>query len=356
MKSILVIRRDNIGDLVCTTPLIHALRTRFPDARIDALVTSYNLPVVSRNPDLDEVFAYTKTHHRVRGSESALGVLWKRARLMYRLRRRHYDCVVLANCGCMPRPVRLARLIQPKHVVGFTEAGKPWARHIDMGIPVERRPEHEVEELFRLLTPLGITDSAGPLVVNADAEATTAAARTLRQQRWSRARPTLAVHISARLPSQRWPAQRFIDTLRTLGGAGDLQFMLFWSPGDENNPMHPGDDGKANEIIAALGADFPMLPWPSNSLDELMAGLSVCDGMLCSDGGAMHLGASLGLPIAALFGKSDATRWHPWGVAHEILQPTSLEVADVTAPEALAALARLRPAIDARARTRGVLK
>jgi len=356
MKSILVIRRDNIGDLVCTTPLIHALRTRFPDARIDALVTSYNLPVVSRNPDLDEVFAYTKTHHRVRGSESALGVLWKRARLMYRLRRRRYDCVVLANCGCMPRPVRLARLIQPQHVVGFTETGKPWARHIDMGVPVDRRPEHEVEELFRLLAPLGIVGTPGPLVVNADSEAIAAAARSLRQQRWSRARPTLAVHISARLPSQRWPAQRFIETLKALGEAGDLQFMLFWSPGDENNPMHPGDDGKANEIITALGGEFPLLPWPSNSLDELMAGLSVCDGMLCSDGGAMHLGASLGLPIAALFGKSDATRWHPWGVAHEILQPASLEVADVSAPEALVALARLRPAIDTRARTRGVLK
>ena len=30
--KILVIRRDNIGDLVCTTPLISALRRRFPEA------------------------------------------------------------------------------------------------------------------------------------------------------------------------------------------------------------------------------------------------------------------------------------------------------------------------------------
>ena len=27
---ILIVRRDNIGDLVCTTPLIDALRARFP--------------------------------------------------------------------------------------------------------------------------------------------------------------------------------------------------------------------------------------------------------------------------------------------------------------------------------------
>ena len=58
MKRILVVRRDNIGDLVCTTPLIRALRQRYPDARIDALVNSYNLPVVAHNPDLDNAYAY----------------------------------------------------------------------------------------------------------------------------------------------------------------------------------------------------------------------------------------------------------------------------------------------------------
>ena len=39
-KSILIIRHNNIGDLVSTTPLIWALRERFPAARIDALVNS----------------------------------------------------------------------------------------------------------------------------------------------------------------------------------------------------------------------------------------------------------------------------------------------------------------------------
>ena len=36
--SFLVVRRDNIGDLVCTTPLIAALRAHYPDAWIAALV------------------------------------------------------------------------------------------------------------------------------------------------------------------------------------------------------------------------------------------------------------------------------------------------------------------------------
>jgi len=351
MKSILVIRRDAIGDLVCTTPLIAALRQKYPQARIDALVTSYNLPVLAGNPHLDNVFAYTKTHHRDRERETPLGVLWRRAKLMFQLRRQRYDLVVLANCGCMPRPVRLARQIRPRHVLGFTEAGKPHARYIDMGVPIEKHPEHEVEELFRLLRPLGIDGAPGPLVVSAPPASYAKARAELAAQPWSGKRPTLAVHISARLPSQRWLAERFegaVKALRAVAAADDVQFMLFWSPGDEKNPMHPGDDAKAQAIIGALGPDFPLLPWPSSTLDHLMGGLAACDGMLCSDGGAMHLGASLGLPVVALFGKSDATRWHPWGVPHEILQPESREVVDVSVDQVVAAVDRLYPAIEAR--------
>ena len=40
MKKILIIRRDNIGDLVCTTPAIAELRQKNPDAEIGAWVIS----------------------------------------------------------------------------------------------------------------------------------------------------------------------------------------------------------------------------------------------------------------------------------------------------------------------------
>ena len=64
MDSFLVIRRDNIGDLVCTLPLIVALRKRHPKARIEALVNSYNRDVLQGHPALDAVHAYTKGKHR----------------------------------------------------------------------------------------------------------------------------------------------------------------------------------------------------------------------------------------------------------------------------------------------------
>ena len=117
--------------------------------------------------------------------------------------------------------------------------------------------------------------------------------------------------------------------------------MLFWSPGDEHNPLHPGDDGKAAAILAAC-ADLPVLPYATEQLEELIGGLSLCQAMICSDGGAMHIGAALGLPLISLFGNSDPVTWHPWGVPHRVLQAPSRDVNDISVEQVAAAFVALR--------------
>src|SRR6266850_3184520 len=84
---ILVIRRDNIGDLACTTPLIATLRERLPNAHIVALVNTYNEAVLAGNPAVNVVYAYEKGKHR--GEErSILSVYVDRLRLIMSLRDR----------------------------------------------------------------------------------------------------------------------------------------------------------------------------------------------------------------------------------------------------------------------------
>ncbi len=74
-KKILIIRRDNIGDLVCTTPAIAALRKHYPDAEIGALVNSYNSEVLRGNPDVNRVFVYHKLKHAGQSFVAHLNVL-----------------------------------------------------------------------------------------------------------------------------------------------------------------------------------------------------------------------------------------------------------------------------------------
>jgi len=344
---ILVIRRDNIGDLVCTTPVFRALRIKFPQAHICALVNSYNLPVLENNTDINLAFAYTKAKHRPPG-KSLIGVYIDRLRLMYQLRRMRFDYVILAGPGLQARSLIFARALSPKRIIGFTDASKPRSRFIDLGISYHPVPAsiHEVEDTFRLLSVLGIEPPPPPLCVRPSA-ATSHAIQQRAAQAGSASATIVGLHISARKPSQRWPTQHFIDLIKQLSTQQSVVFMLFWSPGGEDNPLHPGDDAKARAILDATRG-LPVIPHPTQALGELIAGLSVCEYVICSDGGAMHLAAGLGKPILCFFGNSEPSRWHPWGVPYHVLQHPSKEVTEISVEETLAAFAQLMAASSRR--------
>ena len=61
--NILVIRVDNIGDLICTTPIFQALKSRYPQAKLSVLVNTYNQEVIANNPYVDNIVVYQKTTH-----------------------------------------------------------------------------------------------------------------------------------------------------------------------------------------------------------------------------------------------------------------------------------------------------
>ena len=337
---ILVVRRDNIGDLVCTTPLIAALRQRFPQAWLGALVNSYNAPVLAGNPDLDEVVAYTKLKHLEPG-QSALGALGARLATFWSLRQRGLDYVLLAMPGFSPRLMRLARWLGAKSVAGFSD-GSVAARALDRAVALAGlEGKHEVERVFALGAPFGIAGEIPPLKVVPDPAKLEQVRVLLRPQPGLK----VAVHVSARRPAQRWPAERFSALIERLHAEHGASSLLLWSPGPANHPRHPGDDHKANEIVARVGHAAPLVAYPTLHLPELIGALAACDAVLCADGGAMHLAAALGKPIVALFGDSPPERWRPWGVPHTVLQPASRKVRDITVDEVAGAFASILGAV-----------
>jgi len=316
-QHMLVIRRDNIGDLLCTTPLLTAIRKRYPDVWLGVLANRYNAPILAGNPDIDDFFAYEKAKHRAT-DKSRLSVWWETAKLLWRLRRMRLDVVLCASPGSR----RFARLLAARHIIEADRSGG----------------EHEVVITARLLKPLGIAAAPGPLVLHADTsrQDTIRAAMGLPQNDGR----CLAVHISARKPKQRWPIERYAELIRRLLATGLVRrVMLFWAPGAATDPLHPGDDDKAARLMNLL-VNLPVKPLATHELPELVAGLSLADVVVCSDGGAMHIAAGLGKPIVCFFGNSSAERWHPWGVPYELLQKTSRDVADISVDEAFDACRR----------------
>ncbi|MGE0876212.1 MAG: glycosyltransferase family 9 protein [Burkholderiales bacterium] len=304
----LIIRRDNIGDLACTTPLLAGLRAQHPQAWIGVLANTYNAEVLARNPAPDAVYVYEKLKHR---ESHLLQFIRDRLRLLADLRGRRLDCVLVPAPA--PQSLRFARGLRPARILASD--------------PADLR--HEVARTFALGAALGVTGAPGALRVFPDP----ARVQVLRARLPAGRR--VAVHISARRPAQRWPLAQYAALIRSLGA--HQRVTLLWSPGSRDDARHPGDDESAQALSHEPGVDAV----PTPDLATLIAALSLADSVICPDGGAMHLAAALGKPVVALFGDSPAARWHPWGVPHRVLQPASRTLADLEADTVAAAHAEL---------------
>ena len=312
LKKILVIRRDNIGDLVCTTPAIAALRKHYPDAEIGALVNSYNAEVLRGNPNVDRVFVYQKLKH-AGDLASRFKALSQRFKLIAQLRRWKPDVTILAKASYDRHGLNFARQIGAKNVIGFVPDDLKQAKglpDIRLQTPVFTEV-HEVEAVNQLLEPLNIADALGPLQVFPDSNAVATI-----QQRLPEGQHRIALHISAREPERRWGNANFIALAKhILETQPNTQILLFWSPGKVDDPHHPGDDDAAAALMQAVKSER-LVPMPTQNLSELIAALSVCDLFIGTDGGALHLAVALNKPVVALFENlpQKLNHWYPWRV------------------------------------------
>jgi ADP-heptose:LPS heptosyltransferase len=345
LRSILVVRRDNIGDLACTTPFLHSLRQALPGAHLAVLVNSYNGAVLDGNPDVDEVFAYDKLKHRS-GFAERLAAVGDRLRLIAKMRSRRFDLAILAKPGFDPHGLRMARMAGAQRVLGFAPSSGENAGGLSDALTRNTEGLHEVEAVALIGAALGIASAPGALRLfpNARRSADFAGRLAARApgKRW------LALHISARETSRQWPLAKFVALIEQLADIDDLGFALFWSPGAADNRMHPGDDEKATALVARFPGN-KVVALPTHRLEELIAGIAACDFFLGADGGAMHVAVGVGRPVVALFENSQAkrTHWYPWQVPHRLLQPASFAVADIEVAQVAQAVREIFAALPA---------
>ncbi|MCS3432012.1 glycosyltransferase family 9 protein [Klebsiella sp. BIGb0407] len=323
--KILIIRRDNIGDLILTTPLISELAKSF-DCKIDVLINTYNQPVLENNPHIGRVHIYSKLHHRKPG-QSAIGVIFRRLKTYLDIRFAKYDVAIIAREHWNKRPLQWARISGAKRIIAVGNDTPPV---ITDRIPSPVEKCHLVELLAELAKPIGVKSLPGKLELYLTEDEVKDMSARLRIPSGT---PVYGIQISARKPLQRWQAEKFIELAHKMSQRENCHILLFWSPGSSDNQEHPGDDEKAQQIIESCKG-LSLTPVITKNIRELMAAMSLCDQILTSDGGALHIAAGVDVPTVAMFGNSDAWFWGPWGVPHEILEAPNrnvnlLEVDDV---------------------------
>ncbi|MEK6618014.1 MAG: glycosyltransferase family 9 protein, partial [Nitrospirota bacterium] len=150
MRNILVIKLRYIGDVLLATPVLRALRDRFPDARLAMLVNRGTEDILKWNPDVNEVLVVDR------------GALTAQFRFLGELRRRRFDCVIDLTDG--DRSAILARLSSATVRVGFNEERR-WRGLLYTSVVQATHLAHRVERDFEAVRVLGIEPKAGPLVL-----------------------------------------------------------------------------------------------------------------------------------------------------------------------------------------------
>ncbi|MSO84222.1 MAG: glycosyltransferase family 9 protein [Acidobacteria bacterium] len=299
--KILLVRLRLIGDVVFTTPLVHALRRTYPEAHLTYVVEPLAAPVVRDNPHLDTVLVVPKRSGVARWRDD----LW----YARRLRAERFDVAIDLHGG--PRSAWLTWASGAAMRVGYRMTGHSWMYTHVVDRSDDLLPRHSVVKQWDLLAPLGVgaCDPARDAVeMPADPEADARIAGVLRNAGVGPLHPLIVLHVSAGNPFRRWPPEAFAALVVDLARRDPARRFMLTSG--------PSDAGAARAIVDRagqhLGAAVTAVSHGQFGVSELRALAARAAVYIGGDSGPLHIAATTRTPIVALFGPTLPERSMPW--------------------------------------------
>lgn len=303
--KILVRATNWVGDAIMALPALHAVRTRFPDAKISIVARPYVAEIYRDQGVADAFIAYDpKTLHRGwAGREKMAAELRAEKFEVALLLQNAFDAAWLAWRAGIPERIGYAR---DARSLLLTQA-----------IPVPRNgeiPAHEKFYYLELLRRAGWADAL-PDQPHIELRVPDAARRRAAEnllEAGSRSNALrIAIGAGASYGSAKcWLPERFAEWANRVQSRHDADVILFGTAGEM-------------DVSAAITAGMKQKPVDltgKTSIGELPALLSQCHLFLGNDSGAMHVAAAVGLPVVAVFGPTDPFGTAPVTPRHSIVR------------------------------------
>lgn len=305
IRSILVIRRNGIGDMICALPLIRGLKRAHPQARLTVLADPANAAVARCCEAVDEVLVFPL------GAPLFGGRTWQAWNTARCLRKRRFDLAVGVS-GSFSR--LLAQMIYGTGA-GIRAGTLPPERvaepfyYSHYRVRYDRSRTHQILTGAEILASMGIDCDPAAIQINLPASETNDAKAWFKSN-LDPARPIVWLHLSNRRPESRWAPTNFKELALQLIERTDASVVLARAPGDPDFER---------SFFESLPRD--RAAWFENeSFLKFAAALSQARVVVCGDGGVMHLGAAVGSTVVALFSATEPEIWRPWGKAHVVLK------------------------------------
>jgi ADP-heptose:LPS heptosyltransferase len=298
---ILLLRLERIGDLLMAVQGIADVRAFAPDAEIDLVVGSWNASVARAIPGVTNV-------ETLDAAWLARGEAGLEMRALLRetrgWRQRRYDLAI--NFEPDIRSNLLVARSGAAWTVGYRSGGG--GPLLDVAIDYDTRA-HTAENARRLVAAaFGGTAvrAAAPLLALPDDARRRAEAR-LRAHR----RPIVGVHASGGRDIKQWDPARFAAVAHRLIQERGATIVLTGAPPDR---------ALVDRVKSLLPAERTIDAAGGLDLLELAALLQQLDVFVTGDTGPMHLAATVGTPIVAVFGPSDPARYAPAGPLDRVVR------------------------------------
>jgi heptosyltransferase-2 len=272
--DVLVVRFSAIGDILLTTPLLRAIRARYPGARIAVLTKERYAPLLSHNPNVSEVI----------GIPPGEGI---RA-IAARIRGVRYSDLLDLHGSLRSQALR--RLAPGP----WQTYAKQWLQRTIL-ITTKRDTYHVEtpvpERYFEAARGLDVEPDGGPPDYFLSEEADRRAGEWLSRLGLGQERPIVAMAPGAAHATKRWPADYWIELAQRITPTGADVAIL----------GGPDDTHLADRIAEQAG---PKVASVAGVLDlqETGAVIRRAEVLIAGDTGVMHMATGVGTPVVALFG------------------------------------------------------
>lgn len=295
-RRILIIKPSSLGDIVHALPTLSALKAQFPRASISWLVKREWADLLKRAEHLYRAWPV--------GGGLYGWLVEARA-----LRAARFDLVIdlqgLLRSGIMAwlagAPVR----------IGFANAREGSPRFYTDRVDVPDPDIHAIDRYFLVAKALGATVPSQPIYALRSSVADHDRVARLREAKGlSGDRPWIAMAVSARWPTKRWPAAFFAEAADRIHQERLARVALIGGPEDRE---------VAEQVMGAMKTEAADLVGGC-SVGLLPALLQTAGLLVSNDSGPMHVAAAVGTPVVALFGPTSPARTGPYGREHLVLR------------------------------------
>ena len=288
MERILLIRLSAIGDIIFCSPMIAALRRRYPEAHIAWLTEPAQAQLLEHHPGLDEVIVWPKAEWKALWRERKYLTLLKRIRhFSAMLRARQFDTAIDMQ-GLLKSGI-WARLSRARDRIGLgSREGSQYlmTQVVDKGGDIEMIGS----EYRHLAKSLGLRDEPFPMQVQSDLRSIRAAQETIAHFGLEKGFAVICPFTTR--PQKHWFDEAWRALAVQLKEKLRLPVVMLGGPADRE---HARRIAEGTDIIDLAG---------ETSLLEANALIERCSLLIGVDTGLTHLGTAWRRPTVCLFGST----------------------------------------------------